>query len=121
MPRSREKRQSRRIQPFVAPCRVVHRTRRILGHLIDLSPRGARVATEEALPRAGSKIIVEARLDPGATTYTPLPGEIKWVRAAKRPLTGHVCGVTFKGISGSQQLALEFVLYEFRRRAAQLS
>ena len=121
MPRTREKRQARRIQPFVAPCRVVHRARRILGHIVDLSPRGARVASEEPLPKAGAKIVVEARLNPGATTYTLLPGEIKWVRTATRPLKGQLCGVTFKRLSGPQQLALEFVLYEFRRRAAQLS
>jgi len=120
MPQTREKRKARRIQPFVAPCRVVHRRRRVSGHLIDLSPRGARVASEEALPKAGSKVVVEARLG-SVATYTLLPGEVKWVRAAKRPLKGEICGVTFKGLSGPQQLALEFVLYDFRRRAAQLS
>jgi hypothetical protein len=92
----------------------------VSGHLIDLSPRGARVASEEALPKAGSKVVVEARLG-SVATYTLLPGEVKWVRAAKRPLKGEICGVTFKGLSGPQQLALEFVLYDFRRRAAQLS
>ena len=121
MPRTREKRKARRIQPFVAPCRVVHRKRRVSGHLIDLSPRGARIASEESLPKAGSKVVVEARLGSSTATFTLLPGEIKWVRPARRPLEGEICGVTFKGLSGSQQLALEFVLYDFRRRAAQLS
>lgn len=118
MPPKREKRTVRRVEPLVATCRVHHRTRRIAGHLLDLSRRGARIASEEALPKAGSRIVIEARLGPSPALR--LAGEVKWVKAAPKGAAGELCGVGFRGITGEQQLALEFVLYEFRRRAAQL-
>ena len=115
----REKRKVRRIQPLVMSCRVIHRARRIPGHFVDLSPRGARIASEDALPKAGSRIVIEVRF--GALPYTRLPGDMKWTKTARGATPGQVGGVTFRGITGEQQLALEFVLYEFRRRAAQLA
>ena len=117
MPR-REKRSVRRIQPLVAPCRVRHRARRIPGHLLDLSQRGARLASEDALPKAGSRVVIEARF--GSLPLTRLSGEVEWVKPAPKPAVGHLCGVSFRGMTDEQQLALEFVIYEFRRRAAQL-
>ena len=120
MPRIREKRQASRIEPFVIPCRVVHRARRVAGHLVDLSVQGARIASEEDLPKAGSLITLEARFG-ASVAHTRLPGQVKWVRKAEAPLRGHVAGVTFRGMTDRQQLAVEFVLFEFRRRAAALS
>ncbi len=120
MPRIREKRQASRIQPFVIPCRVLHRSRRLPAHVVDLSVRGARIASEEELPKAGSLITVEARFGT-SLAHTGLPGQVKWVRRAESPLTGHLAGITFRGMTDRQQLAVEFVLYEFRRRAAALS
>ncbi len=114
----REQRTVRRIEPLAAPCRVRHRSRQIPGHLVDLSPRGARIAAEETLPKAGSRVVIEARF--GALPATRLPGQVKWVKAAPRAVAGEICGVSFRGLTGEQQLALEFVLYEFKRRAAQL-
>jgi len=102
----------------VAPCRLLYRKRRIAGHLLDLSRRGARIASEEPLPKAGSRIVIEARF--GAVPAVRLTGEVKWVKPAPKHAAGELCGVGFRGITGEQQLALEFVLYEFRRRAAQL-
>jgi hypothetical protein len=118
VPPKRDKRTIRRIEPLVASCRVRYRTRRIAGHLVDLSRRGARIASEETLPKAGSRIVIEARF--GALPAIRLAGEVKWVKAAPKRAAGQLCGVGFRGITGEQQLALEFVLYEFRRRAAQL-
>lgn len=118
MPPKREKRTVHRIEPLVTPCRVRHRTRRIAGHLVDLSRRGARIASEDKLPKAGSRIVIEARF--GALPAVRLTGEVKWVKPAPKHAAGELCGVGFRGITGEQQLALEFVLYEFRRRAAQL-
>jgi PilZ domain len=120
MPRIREKRQATRIEPFVIPCRVLHKTRRLVGHLVDLSMRGARLASEEELPKAGSRIVIEARFG-ASPAHTRLSGEVKWVKKALRPLTGQMAGITFRGMTEPQKLAVELVLYEFRRRAAALS
>jgi len=119
MPPKREKRRVGRIEPLVMPCRVVHGKRRIAAHLVDLSPRGARVAALDDLPKAGRRILIEVRF--GTLPYTRLPGEVKWTKVARGRAAGQVSGVTFRGITGEQELALEFVLYEFRRRAAQLA
>lgn len=120
MPRTREKRQAHRIQPFVVPCRIVFKARRVAGHLVDLSVGGARIATEEDLPKAGSRVVIEARFG-SSVDHTKLRGALKWIHKAERPLMGHVAGITFQGMTARQKLAVEFVLYEFRRRAASLS
>jgi PilZ domain len=120
MPRTGEKRQASRIEPFVIPCRVLHKTRRFVGHLVDLSVRGARLASEEELPKKGSRIVIEARFG-ASPVHTRLSAEVKWVKKVVRPLTGQMAGITFRGMTEQQQLAVEFVLYEFRRRAAALS
>ena len=120
MARIREKRQASRIEPFVIPCRVVHKTRRLAAHLVDLSPRGSRLASEDPLPKVGSRIVIEVRFGTSAV-HTRLRAEVKWVKKAKRPLTGQMAGITFQAMTEGQKLAVEFVLYEFRRRAAALS
>ena len=120
MPRIREKRQASRVQPFVIPCRIVSRSRRLPAHLVDLSVAGARIASEEELPKAGSAITVEVRFGT-SVTHLRLPGQVKWVRKAEPPLAGHLAGITFRRLTDRQKLAVEFVLYEFRRRAEALS
>ena len=119
MARTREKRKASRIEPFVVPCRVLHKMRRLAGHLVDLSVRGARLASEEVLPKTGSRIVIEAKL--GASVAMRLNGEVKWVRKIGRPLAGQMAGITFRGMTEKQQHAVEFALYEFRRRAAALT
>jgi PilZ domain len=114
----REKRTVRRIEPLATPCRVRHGSRQIAGHLVDLSPRGARIASEEPLPRVGSRVVVEARFR--GMPATRLPGQVRWIKPSPGPAEGETCGISFRGITGEQQLALEFVIYEFKRRAAQL-
>jgi hypothetical protein len=120
MPRTREKRQAHRIKPFVIPCRIAFKRRRLSGHLVDLSVAGARIASEEELPEKGSRVVIEARFG-NAAAPTRLRGELKWIKKAEGPLEGHLAGITFQGITARQTLAVEFVLYEFRRRAASLS
>jgi hypothetical protein len=115
-----EKRRTVRIQPFVVPCLLRHGTRSIRGYLLDLSPRGAQVVSEERIPRVGSKVRVEARLAP-TVARALLPGEVKWVKAASGRIAGKVCGVTFGRISGAQRKTLDFALGEFQRRAAQIA
>lgn len=116
----KEKRKTRRVQPYVAPCRIVLRTRRLAAYLADLSTHGARIVSDESLPAVGSRVVVEVRFGK-SLAYSRLPGEVKWVKTRKRPRPSHLCGLTFRGITGEQQLALEFALYEFRRRAAQFA
>jgi len=120
MARLKEKRKSRRVQHYVAPCRIVLRSRRLPAYLADLSTQGARIVCDESLPPTGSRIVLEVRFG-RSVSYSRLPGEVKWVKARKRPKPSHLCGVTFRGISGEQQLGLEYALYEFRRRAAQFA
>jgi len=88
--------------------------------MVELSASGVRIASEDELPKAGSAITVEARFG-ASVTYLRLPGQVKWVRKAESPLKGHLAGITFRRLTQRQQLAVEFALYEFRRRAAALS
>ena len=57
-----EKRQTQRIQPFVAPCRYVLGEERFPGFLTDISEKGGRVHTEVEPPAVGTTLAVEARL-----------------------------------------------------------
>ncbi len=43
--------------------------------------RGARLASEEELPKAGSRIVIEARFG-ASPAHTRLSGEVKWVKTA---------------------------------------
>lgn len=111
-----EKRKAPRIQPYVAPCRLVHGSRRVPGYLTDLSRLGARVTCDEVPPVIDEPVVLEVRFSRGAV-YSPLPAVIKW-RAAGVPDESFVVGLTFSGVSAEQQRVLEGVIDEFRRRAA---
>jgi hypothetical protein len=112
-----EKRQTQRIQPFVAPCRYVVGERRHPGFLTDLSERGGRVHTEAEPPAAGASVTVEVRLGRQAVPVR-LPATVRWVGAA--PRGGSMFGVEFDGLGGEEQRILEGVVEEFRRRAASI-
>ena len=116
-----DKRQTPRIQPFVAPCRVLQEPgpRPLPGYLTDLSPRGAQVSTQGLPPPPEALVVLEVRFgsDPAATQ---LPARVKWVRGAEHG-DWHAFGLTFDAISAAEQRMLESVVEEFRRRAAQLS
>ena len=118
---SQDKRQTPRIQPFVAPCRVLEEPgpRPLGGYLTDLSLRGAQVSTQGLPPAPEAAVVLEVRLgtEPAATR---LPARVKWVRAAERG-DWHAFGLTFEAIDAAGQRALEAVVEDFRRRAAQLS
>lgn len=114
----REKRRGERIQPFLAPCRVIHGSRRFAGHLVELSLEGGRVACKAAPPPAEASVVLEVRFgkNPGRTR---LPAHVRWSRLQPDAQDGHVFGVTFAaGEAGAQ--AVEAALAEFRRRAATL-
>lgn len=116
-----DKRRTPRIQPFVAPCRVLEEPgpRPLAGYLTDLSPRGAQVSTQGLPPTPEAAVVLEVRLgsEPAATR---LPARVKWVRAAEHG-DWHAFGLTFEAISAAEQSMLDSVVEEFRRRAAQVS
>jgi PilZ domain len=114
----REQRRGERIQPFLAPCRVLHGSRRFAGHLVELSQEGGRIACKAAPPPAGSSVVLEVRLgkEPGRTK---LPAQVRWSDHQPDVQDGHVFGVTFTaGEDGAR--AISAALQEFRRRAATL-
>lgn len=113
-----EKRKGERIQPFLAPCRVVHGSRRFAGYLIELSLGGGRIACKAAPPPAGSSVVLEVRFGK-ARERTRLPAQVRWSGKQPDVEDGNVFGVTFAA-SGEAERAVEAALDEFRRRAAAL-
>jgi hypothetical protein len=118
-PDHKDKRRISRIEPYLAPCRVVVGRRQMSGYVTNLSPRGARVHCDDRPPRVGQKLALEIRFKERAAA-TRLLAEARWVRAAGDPTDGHSFGVSFRGISAEQRHAVEQALDEFRRRAAAL-
>ena len=112
-----EKRQTLRIQPFVAPCRYVVADRRHPGFLTDLSERGGRIYTEAAPPAAGTALTVEVRLGRQAVPVR-IPAIVRWTRPA--PRGGSMFGVSYDGIGPDERKLIEGVVEEFRRRAASI-
>jgi hypothetical protein len=114
-----EKRQTPRIQPYVAPCQVLDGEQRLSAYLTDLSPRGAQVFCDSRAPTPGSIITLEVRLG-GRMSVSGLSAEVKWVREGGAG-PGLSFGLTFKMLSAGQRELLERVIAEFRRRAAELA
>ena len=112
-----DKRAAPRIPPFVAPCRVALGDRRFAGYLTDLSLRGGRVSCEEDPPVVGDPLVLEVRFR-RTVAYSRLPCQVRWVRPQAGG--GHVFGLAFQG-SGADLHAVEAVLEEFQRRAAELT
>jgi hypothetical protein len=113
-----EKRRTPRIQPYVVPCRVVRGRRRFIAYLTDLSPRGGRVACDADPPPPGTRVVLEVRIG-RRVSHSRLPAVVKWARAGTRGT--HTFGLTFQKISAEARRALEIVLDDFRRLAAQIA
>lgn len=114
-----EKRRTPRIQPFVAPCRLVLHGARVPAYLTDLSTLGARVTCEGVEPpMPGTSVTIEVRFG-REVRHSRLTAEVKWVRTG--PGATCVFGLTFTGVSPEQQRRLESIVEEFRRRAEQLA
>lgn len=111
-----EKRRTPRIQPFVAPCRVIAGESRSTGFLMDLSRRGARVSTELPPPQSETSLVLEVRLG-ARVARSRLPARVKWVKPAE---AGHVFGVVFEGLSAEVERAIDLVVEDYRKRAAAL-
>ncbi len=112
-----EQRKTVRIQPFVAPCRVVANERALSGYLTDLSEAGARVTCEAEPPAPEAAVTLELRIGRVAAR-SRLPARVEWVRAQE---SGSVFGLSFAGLPAEQQAALKAVVAEFRRLASEIA
>jgi hypothetical protein len=115
-----EKRQTPRIQPYVAPCRVLDQARRVSGYVMDLSPTGSRITVESEPPAPGANIVIEVRFA-RTSPHSLLPGQVRWVKGPDGPTSTYTFGMTFEGLTPEQHQVLSSVLEEFRRRAEELS
>jgi hypothetical protein len=115
-----EKRRSPRIQPYVAPCKVLDQTRRVSGYVMDLSPTGARITVESAPPAPGTSVVIEVRFS-RTTPHSALPGQIRWAKGPEGPNATFTFGMTFEGLTAEQSQVLYSVVEEFRRRADELA
>jgi len=114
---ARDKRRTPRIHPFVVPCRIVVGTHRLSAYLTDLSLGGGRVHAEGDAPNPGILVTLEVRIGK-RVAHSRIPAVVKWSRAAK---AGQDFGLTFEGLSPDDRKALQAVVDEFHRRAAQLA
>jgi hypothetical protein len=113
-----EKRRTERIAPFVASCRIATGRSRLAAYVTDLSPRGGRVHCDTGAPGKGAVVVIEMRMG-GQVTHLRLPAAVKWVRSSSRG--GQDFGFTFGRLPRTARMALEGVLGDFRRRAAQIA
>jgi PilZ domain len=112
-----EQRKALRIQPFVAPCRVVTEDRAVSGYLTDLSEAGARVTCEAEPPTPEATVTLELRIGRVATR-SRLLARVEWARAEE---SGSIFGLSFAGLQGEPQAALKAVVAEFRRMASEIA
>lgn len=112
-----EKRKTHRIQPFVAPCRVVAGARAVSGYLTDLSEAGARVTCEAEPPAPEAAVTLELRIGRVAAR-SRVAARVAWVKAHER---GAVFGLSFADLDPEQKKALKAVVAEFRRLAAEIA
>jgi hypothetical protein len=113
----REQRKTERIQPFVAPCRIVAGPRAFSAYLTDLSAAGARVHCEAEPPAVGTAVVLEIRI----TRRPPrsrITGHVEWVKPAER---ASLFGLSFANVAADQQRALDGLVADFRRRATEIA
>src|SRR5262249_17311534 len=115
-----EKRRTPRIQPYVAPCRIVHGAHRFPAYLADLSTLGARISSDVGPPEPGATVVIEVRFG-RQVRFSKLHAEVKWVRPGSGAGEPHLFGLTFTGVKAEEQRVLEAVVEEFRKRAEQLA
>jgi hypothetical protein len=118
-PEPKDKRRTRRIEPYLAPCRILVGRRRLPGYVTNLSDRGARVYCDEKPPLVGRTVILEIRFRTGVP-YSRLRAQARWVRMASDETGLHSFGASFRGLKAEERQAVVGVLAEFRKRAAML-
>ncbi len=114
---AQNRRQSERIQPFVAPCRYVLGEQRVPGFLTDISRSGGRVHAEAEPPAVGATLTIELRLARQPLALR-LPASVRWARPSERG--GFVFGVNFESVGQDEQKALDALVEGFLRRAASI-
>jgi hypothetical protein len=112
-----EQRRISRIQPFVAPCRVVLEGRALAGYLTDLSEAGARITSEAEPPTALATVTLELRVG-RVPARSRLRAKVAWV---KKEGVGASFGLTFAELPAEQQNALKTVVAEFKRLADEIA
>ncbi len=115
----REKRQVPRVQPYVAPCRILGPGRKLQGYVTDLSTKGAQVAVATAPPDVGAQVTLEIRLG-GRIASLRLGATVLWHKSLTAP-PGFAFGLSFEELSERQFEILDSVLAEVRRRAEALA
>jgi hypothetical protein len=115
-----EKRRTPRIQPYVAPCRIVEGSKRFPAYLADLSPLGARITCDVEPPVPGTHVVIEVRFG-RQVRFSRLRAEVKWIRPGAAPGDPSMFGLIFSGVTAEEQRVLEAVVEEFRKRAEQLA
>jgi hypothetical protein len=118
MARGHEKRATPRIQPYVAPCRLILDPRAVSAFLVELSVKGARVSCDEDPPPVGTRLVLEVRLG-SRVARSRLRSEVKWVEG--KPEGRSDFGLTFVDVSPEDQKVLAAIVEEFKRRASQLA
>jgi len=115
---ARDKRRTPRIQPFVVPCRIVVGRHRQSAYITDLSLGGGRIHCDDEVPNPGTLVTLEVRIG-RRVAHSRLPAVVKWSRAAGKG--GYELGLTFEGLSEEDRKALQAVVDDYHRRAAQLA
>lgn len=116
-----DKRNSARIQPFVARCKVLAEGQPALpAYVTDLGLGGAQVWSERQPPAVGTNVKIEIGFGSAASRST-LRGALKWANPPAESSGRHVFGVAFSELNPDEAAVLERVLGEFRRHAALLS
>ena len=113
-----DRRRTPRITPFVARCTLRVGSRSLAGYMTDLSLEGAQVSAAGTPPAAGSILALEVRLTPGAA-HSRLPARVLWIRV--RESGGFSAGLSFAELGEAEQRALQAVVEEYQRRAAELA
>lgn len=119
MSRGDEKRAVKRIEPFVARCQVSFGVHSRVAYMTDLSPRGARLACDQALPDHATRISLAVRLG-GGDALTHLAAEVKWSRPRSNG-KGFMVGVRFVDLPREARDRLESAVEEFRANAERLA
>jgi Tfp pilus assembly protein PilZ len=102
-----------RIQPFVAPCRVIAGGRALAGYLTDLSEAGARVQSDAPPPTPEAEVTLELRIG-RVPARSRLTSRVEWVKPDGKTSS---FGLSFAAVPAEQQNALKAVVEEFRRLA----
>lgn len=117
---AREQRRGERIQPFLAPCRVLHEGRVFAAHLVELSLGGGRVACRALPPPAGAAVELEVRFEEGLERAR-LTAQVRWARRLPESEDGHMFGVSFAAADAEGERVVAEAIEQFRLRAATLS